>query len=116
MDRYNSLNPTVEILFSNNFHKCCIQEDLIRARSQQAGDINSATFPVQIFEDFLRLCLSKEPQIHRLYDNMCGIIRTVCLRFLKKDEVQGRHKKDLIHVDVTQFHQLSDDGLTSGKT
>ena len=55
---------------------------------------------VQIFEDFLRSFQSKAPPINRLYDDIFGIIRIVCLRLLKKYEVHGRHGKDLIHVYV----------------
>lgn len=70
---------------------------------------------MQIFEDFLKSFQSEEPQIHRLYDEMCEIIRTMCLRFVKKDEVQGRNGKDLIHIDVSRSHQLPDDQITIGE-
>ena len=70
---------------------------------------------VRIFEDFLTSCQSKETQIRQLCDEMCSVVRILCLRILKKDVVKERLGIQLVHVAVSQSDELSDDGITIGE-
>jgi len=60
-------------------------------------------FVVKAFQPFLLLFQRRDPQIHILYDEMCFLIRTLMLRYVKADLVgtkSGRELIDIRHKDV----------------
>ena len=72
-------------------------------------------FVVKAFQPFLLLFQRRDPQIHILYEEMCFLIRTLMLRYVKAELVASKSGKELLdikHKDVT--NQLSDDLVVVG--
>jgi len=72
-------------------------------------------FVVKAFQPFLLLFQRRDSQIHILYEEMCFLIRTLMLRYVKADVVGSKSGRELINIrHKVVTNQLSDDLIVVG--